>query len=379
MRFSFFNYIITKALNEEGKDEEGPEEKKEKRHFHWGNGILIAFLSFSFLINLMIILIHSKQKSLRRGFFTIIFAQICLESIISLSLLIMNIIYLSDIDKDRWFIIFPILFNFSHVADILYNIRIMYYLMTLNQQKDEQIDYNIKDELNEKDDDLARQTTIGLKSHSFKSFHFFAILFSVIHTIFYVFNLIGDDKEIEKEHEWKWFYYFMSGSDKAYRLAFYFPHYFFLAFSIPYLILSLNKERISDHILLKRFSLYCIFSSIISLLFPAAVIVDCFIGEEIEEIYYILMLAFIIYLSVTLFFRVNCYYIQYILEENGKGFCNKCANGFRILFCCKSIPSPNFIDLNSSFIYHSLANFNDFLQELSTDVCKDNEPEIENN
>ena len=351
------------------------EKENEVRHFHWANTTLIVFLFISFLINFMIILIHSKQKSLRRGFFTIIFAQIILEAIINLSLLLMNIIYLFEFETDTWFIIFPILFNFAQVADILYNIRIMIYLMTLNQRREEQIKYDIKDDnLDIKDNDLSRQSTIGLKAHSFKSFHIFSIFFSIIHTILYVIKLLKDDKDIEEDN-WKWFYYFMIGSDGLERFAFFIFHIFFFILSIPYLILSLNKEKISDHILLKRFSLYCIFSSIVSLIFPAAIVIEYTIGEKLDDIFIILMFAFIVYLSVTLLFRVNCYYIQFILEENGKGFFCKCVAGFKILFCCKNIPSPNFIDLNSSFIYHSLANFNDFLQELSTDVGEENKEE----
>ena len=157
----------------EDEDETEEEKEEEVRHFHWANTILIIFLSFSFLINLMIILIHSKQKSLREGFFTIIFAQIILEAIISISLLLINIIYLSDIERDTWFIIFPILFNFAHVTDIIYNTRIMLYLMTLDQRKEERINYCVKDDDNfdSKDDDLSRQTT-HLKAFIFWLYYF---------------------------------------------------------------------------------------------------------------------------------------------------------------------------------------------------------------
>ena len=354
-------------------NEEKENNIEEVRHFHWANITLIVFLFFSFLINLMIIIIHSKQKSIRRGFFTIIFAQIIMEAIINLSLLIMNIIYLTEIKKNIWFLILPILFNFGYVTNILYNIRIMLYLMTLNKRNEELINYDSKEE----DDDLSRLKTVGFTPHSFKSFHIFCFLFSIIHTILYVFNLLNDEFKIESNN-WKWFYYFMNGSDGIHRFAFFIFNYIYFILSIPYLILSLNKEKISDHILLKRFSLYCLFSSFISLLFPLAVLFDYIFGEKKEDYFIIIICAFIIYLVITWFFRVNCYYVQYILEENGKGFCRKCQMGFNILFRCKEIPSPNFIDLNSSYVYHSLANLNDFLQELSTDVKEEENNEIQN-
>ena len=358
-----------KFVNNVGDKHEYNENKKEEeiRHFHWVNIILIVFLFFSLLINFMIILIHLKQKSLRRGFFIIIFVQIILEAIITFSLLIMNIIYLTDIKTDKWFAIFPILFNFGYITNILYNIRIMIYLMTLDKKKDELINYDLKEDTVGDDNasQLSRQSTVGFTPHSFKSFHLCCFLLSIIHTIIYSLNLFKDEISVEDFKKWNWFYYFMNGSGGKKRFFFFIFHYIFFIVSIPYLFLSLNKEKISEHILLKRFSLYCIFSSLISLLFPTSVFLHLIYKEEMVEIYFGLMYAFVFYLSITWIFRVNCYYIQYVLESNGNGFCQKCAFGFKILFCCQSIPSPNFIDLNSTFIYHSLANLNDFSQDLS--------------
>ena len=364
-------------MNFKGKDDDDDErdddEQEEKKHFHLLNIILVIALSFSLLINIMIILIHSKQKSLRKGLFIIIFVQIIMEAIINFSLLLMNIIYLTDIERDKWFIVFPLLFNFGYVSNILYNIRIMFYLMTLDKKDDESVNYDLKDDNLENDNNsrVSRQSTVSLISHSFISFHFFSFSLSIIHTVVYGLFLIIDNINIENKDKWRWFYYFMNGSEGIWRLCLYVFHIIFFIISLPYLMLSLNKEKLSDHILLKRFSIYCIFSSLISLLFPTGVIIHEFtIFKEKEQIFYYLMFVFILYILVTWVFRVNCYYIQYILEQKGKGFCQKCISGFRILFCCESIPSPNFIDLNSSFVYHSLANLNDFMQELTTDVGK---------
>ena len=353
----------------------GNEEKKEIqeiKYFHWINITLIIFLFISFLIYLMIIIIHSKQKLLRIGFFIIIFVQIIMDSIITFSLLIMNIIYLTGITTGKWFVVFPILFNFGYITNILYNIRIMIYLMTLNKRKDESVSYDLK---NDTDTDIdsekvskSRQSTIGFIPHSFNSFHYFCFSLSILHTIIYSINLFFDEYPIEDLVKWNWFYYFMNGSNGVKRFGFFIFHYIFFIISIPYLILSLNKEKISDHILLKRFSIYCTFNSLISLIFPISVILHIFFKEDKKEIFFVLMFAFVFYILVTLYFRVNCYYIQYILEKSGKNFFKKCAFGFRILVQCQSIPTPNFIDLNSTFIYHSLANLDDFSDDLDCDI-----------
>ena len=366
--------FIFKILNNNNEDDDSTDDD-EKKLFHFGNIISIVFLFFSFLINLMIIFIHSKQKFFRKGFFIIVFVQIILEAIINLSMLIMNIIYICGFERGKWFFIFPILFNFGYITNILYNIRIIYYLMTINKKKDELVNYEAKDNNYESDKDsqLSRNSSssISFVPHSFKSFHILCFFLSIIHTIIYILYLKDDFEQKKDGHNWKWFHYFMSGNHGYYRFGFYFFHCVFFIISIPYLIKSFNKEKISDHILLKGFSIYCIFSSIISLLFPMLVIFDLTFGEDSEDIYLYLLIAFIIYLLITWYFRLNRYYIQFVLEQGGKGgkgFCKKFSTGFKILFCCLNIPSPNFIDLNSSFIYHSLANVNDFLQEKSEDT-----------
>ena len=369
--------FIFKILNINNDDDDDSSDDEEKKHFRFGNIILSVFLFFSFLINLMIIFIHSRQKFFRKGFFIIVFVQIILEAIINLSILIMNIIYIFDFERGKWFFIFPILFNFGYTTNILYNIRILYYLMTLNKKKDELVNYEAKDDSYESDKNsrLSRNSSISFIPHSFKSFHILCFFLSIIHTIIYVLYLKDDFEQKKDGRNWKWFHYFMSGNHGYYRFGFYFFHYLFFIISLPYLIKSFNKAKISDHIFLKRFSIYCIISSIISLLFPMAVIVDLTFGEDYEDIYLLLLGAFIIYIFITWNFRLNCYYIQFILEQGRKGikgFCKKCSTSFKILFCCLNIPSPNFIDLNSSFIYHSLANINDFLEEKHADINDEN-------
>ena len=370
-----------KIRNEFYNDGEIEDEENKNKKFIVVNFILIFFILVSFLINLMIILIHSKQKALRKGFFMIIFVQIIMESIINLSILIMNIIYICDFNRNEWFLIFPALFNFAYIANILYNIIIMIYLMRSNKETDDElINYDSKDDhnFNDGNSSASRKSSVNFISHSFNSFHIICFLLSVIHTTLYLFKLLEEDIE---GNNWEWYFYFMNGSyedckgcsNKNLQFIFFIFHFIFFILSFIYLVLSCNKEKISEHILLKRFSLYCIYSAIISLTIPISLLIYTKEGKDIENIYFIIMLSFILYLLVTWIFRVKCYYIQFILEKNGKSFWKKCVSGFRIIFCCAKIPSPNFVDLNSSYIYHSLANFDDFMQELSVDVPEKNE------
>ena len=71
----------------------------------------------------------------------------------------------------------------------------------------------------------------------------------------------------------------------------------------------------------------CIFSGITCLLFPVSLLIS--ITFEIDNIIFVFIrCAFLLYVLVISYFRVYCYYIQFILAENGKGFLNKCKIGF---------------------------------------------------
>ena len=335
---------------------------------------LLMFITVSFSINLMIILIHCKQRSLRKGFFIIIMVQIVMEALINLILLLISIVNLFEIKITNLLFSLSVIFNFGYVTLILYNIRIVYYLMTLNQEKEESKNYDSED-----DDLNTRHKTIVLEQSSFKRFHIFCFLLSIIHTILYTIKVYNDkQKLITNKIKWNWFYYYLNGNEGYERFSLYIFHIIFFIISVPYLFLSYNKSKITEHIYLKRFSLYCIFSAITSLLFPISLLITYIdiLKDRKEIIYFIILIAFLIYLFVTSFFRVNCYYVQHILEENGKSFCKKCSIGFHILFCCKKIPEPNFVDLNSAFVYHSLANINDFLELTNMDLDSENSQEM---
>lgn len=339
--------------------------------------IIIFFTFISLNINIMIVLIHSRQPFLRQGFFITVFIQIILETIINLSVLIMLLIYIFNIkinfDIGNWFLIFPVIFNFCYMTNIIYNIRIIYFLMTLNKDRDELINYDIRDtiENRSRESSLKSQKTVPISEHSFKSIHIYPFLFSIVHTFLYIVNIIHQDKEVEVND---WYDYFLNGKNGIWRYAFFLFNYIYFFISIPYLCCSINKSKITNHILLKRFSIYCIFSSIVSLLFPIGLLINDIHKDydNIKILIHILCLGFLIYLFITCFFRANCYYIQNILEKRGKSFINKFIYGFRILFCCQKIPEPNFVDLNSTFIYHSLANINDFLEEMPDEEPIDN-------
>ena len=331
--------------------------------------VLCFFLFISFLINFMIILIHKRQPFLRQGFFIIVFVQIILEAIINLTSLIMKIIYMIDVTRDVWFALFPILFNFCYMTNVFYNIRIIVFLKNYDKDRDESINYDTRDA--NSNNSLTHQESISLNQLSFKYIHICCFFISVIYIIFYIIHIFSIKKTTIESNEWRWIYYYLvDDNDSYWKLIFFFPNFIYFFLSVLYFCLSMNKGKVTNHIHLKNFSIYCVFSSIVSLLFPITLIVNIIIIADDEEQYvfhYIILCGFLVYIIVTCCYRVRCYYVKYILESKGEGFFKRCAFGFRILFLCQKIQVPNFIDLNSSFILHSLANFNDFLREDNVD------------
>ena len=132
------------------------------------------------------------------------------------------------------------------------------------------------------------------------------------------------------------------------------------------MIKSCNKNKISDHIYLRSFALYAFFSSFISLFFPLILLIFWLTQhndpKNFNPYYFLILLfGFFGFLFATSIYRLRCYYVNYILTKDGTKCLNRWGNAFKILFCRKEMEPLNFVDLNSSFIYHALSSANDFL------------------
>ena len=331
----------------------------ENQHHTIINIIFICFTIIFILISITICLIHIKQPFLRQGFFTIVFAEAFLELLTNIIIFLTNILSLSGITKGKWFIIFPLIFNFSYVGNIIYNILALTYLISVNKEKDETTQYDAR----------SQHSSISLSSHSFKSFHAISIIITSIHTFLYGASLIlvkyaNKEKSLNFEKS-RWIFYFYEGNENLLILFIFGFNFVYFILSIPYFITS-YQNKITNHIFLKRYSIYCIFSGVVSLLFPISITLNKILNDVVViPILYINVILFFVYLTITSLFRLGCYYIQFILSRSGESFLNKVCFGLKILFKCQEIPQPNFIDFNSTFVYHSLASSGDFMQEMS--------------
>ena len=341
------------------------------------NLIILLGTVISSLINITIIRIHIKQRLLKDGFFHVVFGQVITELIINVSLFFLNFIYLISATSTpgKWLFIFPIIFNFGYIANIIYNTRIILFLMTFNNDREELINYATpgKNTDESRKSFTTRSGSVLLIGISFKNFHIIAVVISAIHTILYIINLeVFQNVEIQGPG-WHWYFYFICGKDYFYRIFFFIFHFLFFFISIPYMYFSCDKNKISNHIYLRSYSIFCFFSSIVTLFFPVVLFIFMWgynnDDEKFESNYLaLLLLAFLIFLLSSSFFRINCYYVNFVLVQDGKSCINRWCNAIKILLCLKEMKKLNFVDFNSAFIYHALASADDFILDDGVDA-----------
>jgi hypothetical protein len=335
------------------------------------NSMIIIFSLISFMLNFLLILIHFKLTSLSQGFFIVVCIQIIVEALIHVIIIAISFFYLCNFNEIMFLVIFQILFYFCYTTNILLNLRIIFFLMTSNKEKQELIDYDSDDNYStvSTKGKKSRSSSISFRSYSFKSIYIIPFSLSIIFTGLYLLLTYFFQNDSKEKLEGIPYILGSSNNLELYNLLFYIFHFIYFIISLIYLFLSVNKEKVTNHFHLKSFSIYCFFSSFISLLFPVLSILKIYFDNAQYIFSYLLFIIFLFYFVVTSLFRYRCYYIQFILGSYGNGFFLKLRYALKILFCCKKIAQPNFIDFNSNFVYHSLSNINDFNHlELASDT-----------
>ena len=333
------------------------------------NIISILFILLNIFILLTICKIHSKKKNLRKKYFGVVFTQIILELLLNIMFLI-TIIFSLIMDKiqNLYLYIFSVLINFLYNIDIIYNIQTIINLVKAKNQVDSNDVFSNDD--TSKSDELGNSNTIDVKSYSFTTIHFCSFIVSLIHSIIYFLIFFFNNKtETETEFDWYFFFYNKNKDNLLYLLLFVF-NYIFVILSIRYCFI---KQKINETIKLKHYSIYIFINSFISLIFPIKIILNKFYNEEnyvkITTVIYSILL--LLYLFENSYFRLNCYYVQNILSKKGDKFCSKIEFGIKILLSKKIIiPTPNFIDFNNSFLFHSLSSPKDFYDDKELKIMK---------
>ena len=306
--------------------------------------IVISF--HIFMIYLTIFIIHIKKSILKKGYFTIVFTQIILESFIILVLLCISILSFIDFKevktKNICFLILILIYTFCYICDIFYNILSLFILIFKNKKSDkEDLEYDLYDT-----EEKSGIEKIKIDESSYTIHHIFSFLLSGIQTTFFYFFYLRTNDRIDIH---LWYYYFLGTENNL-------KYLFFFSINAIYFISALaycfKKDNINSF-KLKNYSIFCFVSSLLNFIYPAKIILNRFEieGRIIKYTYFSLTLMYLIY---TCFYRLNCYYIQFVLENGKNHFCGKICFGLKIIFTCCKIPDLNFADFNSNFIFHAL-------------------------
>ena len=322
--------------------------------------LIIIFINV--LILLTICKMHFKEISIRQGYFGIVFTQIIIETIFNLIIFVIIIVSMIEEDNinETFFYLLTILFNYFYNVDIIYNIQTILNLIKAKNKVDSEDIFISNDDDSDSIDRRNSIASIDLKRHSFRRIHLLSFLISIVHTIIFFFIILKDDKNEKNKLDW-FFYFIDKNQDNLLLLLIFLINYIYLIFSIRYCFL---RQQINESIKLKHYSIYSFITSLISLIFPLRIILNKSIKDDNkkddEELKYIFCFLFLIYLITNVYFRLNCHYVQYILSKKGNKFLKKLKFGLQILFTRVKITSPNFIDFNNSFLYHSLSRDTDF-------------------
>ena len=312
--------------------------------------IYILNCIFLFLINFTICLIHIRQPILRTNFFKVVFVQLILEGLLDFFFIILNLTILISRDNQKWYIIFHTILNFCINTDVIYNVIILIYLIFKKEDK--------KNENEEENENINLRKSISFSKHSFKSIHISSLILGVIHTVLFI--LISDKREYNIESLDDWYYYFYPVQSTVMNSFIFIPYLIFLALSVPYLFISMNRLKITNYIHLKHFSVNCILGGTIGLIIPIAKVASVNIKNTEIILLFFSSAFFLLYLNCLCFFRYNCYYVEHILSNNGNEFLDKVKFFINLMIFKAEVPKPNFIDFNNPFIYHSLAYESDF-------------------
>jgi heme/copper-type cytochrome/quinol oxidase subunit 4 len=225
---------------------------------------------------------------------------------------------------------------------------------------------NTKDNLIESDmsNKDTRAYSISLQTHSFSWIHIISFLISLIFTCINFYNSLTNENSKE-------LYLFLFFIKNVYlNWIFIIPCSLYVLLSIPYFLISKNREEISDRIKVKNYSLYCLLSSIFLLIYASShKIFHILKIEKIDNniLKFIYGYNYLFFLLVSFWYRENLYYASSIIYE-GNNLVKRIINCLKIIFCIRKIKQFASIDYNNDFLLHALASKHDFMSE--DDVTK---------
>ena len=340
----------------------------DKSHVYVIHSLTLIVSFVILIIYASVIRIHCKAQFLRQNFFRVLFYLSIFEFLLHLCYFITSLVFLiyantSDSSKNLGYDMFPTSLIFSVIFTILstlvmsVNSMIILYLFAHNTNSDSLMQQELAN------DSSSSRVSIHLMTHKYPQIYIVSFIIAIIHggslVVLYILNKDGNHNNV-------YFYilfYLNPEAIKSHRLLFLFflPHALYFIISVAYFIGALDKNKISDKILLRSLSFYTFIDSILMLIFPVSIILYLFSIKDII-IHYINFVFIVLGIILRSRFRISRDYMDSILKDgNVNGGClTKMISICMHLVTNKKIVGFECVDYNSAFIEQSLATPSDF-------------------
>ena len=324
--------------------------------------LIVSFVTL--IIYASVIRIHCKAQFLRQNFFRVLFYLSIFEFLLHLCYFITSLVFL--IYPDIWVydipsttLILSVIFTILSTLVMSVNSMIILFLFAHNTNSDSLMQQELAN------DSSSSRVSIHLMTHKYPQIYIISFIIAIIHggslVVLYFYSRSGSLYSV-------YFYilfYLAPLAIENHKLLFifYLPHALYFIISVAYFIGALDKNKISDKILLRSLSFYTFIDSILMLIFPLSMILMLYFPSiGYIAIHYGNFVFIVLGIILRTRFRISRDYMDSILKDgNVNGGClTKMISICMHLATNKKIAGFECVDYNSAFIEQSLATPSDF-------------------
>ena len=343
----------------------------DSSHIYVTHSITLVVSFITLIIYASVIRIHCKAQFLRQNFFSVLFYLSIFEFLLHLCYFIISLLFLiypkiSFLNDKSGYILFPTSFIFSVIFTVLstlvmsVNSMIILYLFAHNTSSDSLMQQELAN------DTSSSRISIHLMTHKYPQIYIISLIIALIHGGSLI-ALITMSNDTTYGIYFSTLFYLNPAAiaNNKLRFLFYLPHVLYFIISVAYFIGAIDKNRISEKILLRSLSFYSFIDSLLMFIFPISTILIINFNDFkyiLETMHYINFVCIVLGIILRTRFRITRDYMDSILKDgNVNGGClTKMISISTHLVTNKKIVGFECVDYNSAFIEQSLATPSDF-------------------
>lgn len=326
-------------------------------HIYITHSVTLGVSLIALIVYASVIRIHCKVQFLRQNFFRVLFYLSIFEFILHLCYFITSLLFLiySGTSLFTTSLIFGVLFTVFSTLVMNVNAMIILFLFAHNTSNDSLMQTELAN-------DNPSRASINLMTHKYPQIYVTSIIIALLHGGSLLFMYFYSNNEKIPYYLETLFYLNPDaiGTNKL-MFLFYLPHLLYFIISLAYFIGAIDKNKISEKILLRSLSFYSFIDSILMLIFPVSTILILNSNTQVV-LHYCNCICIVLGIILRTRFRISRDYIDSILKDgNVNGGCvTKIISISMHLVTNKKIAGFECVDYNSAFIEQSLSTPSDF-------------------